>query len=252
VGAWRPVIHPARIALLFTAGGGLSIAVGLFTLGLLGGSGPDSTSAAFADAGSPGLPPAALIDPTATALPPTATPAPTEVPTEVPPTPTETPPTATPLPPATAVPVAPTQAPASQPPATAVGLHALEQAMFNSHNAQRAGAGLPGLSIDSRLMQVARQRAQDMASRGYFSHTSPSGETAFTILNQIGYAYRLAGENIARNNYPDSQSVEISMTGFMNSQSHRENILEPVYQRVGIGVAFGADGMKYFAVVFSN
>jgi uncharacterized protein YkwD len=145
-------------------------------------------------------------------------------------------------------PTAPTQAP---PPAS-VALHALEQEMFAGHNTQRANNGLAGLALDARLVQVARQRAQDMATKNYFSHTSPSGETAFTILDQIGYAYQLAGENIARNNYPDTQSVQVAMTGFMNSPAHRDNILEPVYKRVGIGVAFGADGMKYFAVVFSN
>ena len=124
--------------------------------------------------------------------------------------------------------------------------------MFDSHNVQRSSAGLAALTIDARLVQVARQRAQDMATRNYFSHTSPSGETAFTVLDQIGYVYQLAGENIARNNYADSESVQVSITGFMNSPTHRANILEPAFRRVGIGVAFGADGMKYFAVVFSN
>jgi uncharacterized protein YkwD len=128
----------------------------------------------------------------------------------------------------------------------------MEQAMFSSHNAERGVAGLAGLSIDARLVQIARQRAQDMASKGYFSHTSPSGETAFTIMNAIGFAYQLAGENIARNNYPDGDSVQIAMNGFMNSPGHRENILESGFRRVGIGVAFSPDGMKYFAVVFAN
>jgi uncharacterized protein YkwD len=124
--------------------------------------------------------------------------------------------------------------------------------MFADHNAQRASSSLAGLTLDTRLVQVARQRAQDMAAKNYFSHTSPTGETAFTILDQIGYAYQLAGENIARNNYPDAQSAQVAMTGFMNSPSHRENVLEPGFRRVGIGAAFGADGMKYCAVVFSN
>jgi uncharacterized protein YkwD len=128
----------------------------------------------------------------------------------------------------------------------------MEQAMFQSHNVQRSGAGLAALTVDARLMQVARQRAQDMAAKNYFAHTSPTGETAFTILGQSGYAYQLAGENIARNNFPDSESVQVSMNGFMNSAGHRANILEPVFRRVGVGVAFSGDGMKYFAVVFSN
>jgi uncharacterized protein YkwD len=210
------------------------------------------------------LPPAAPIDLTATPpaeavsteQPPAApTEAPaavaTEAPTTAPVQPTPVPPT--PVPP-TAVPptFVPTTAPAQAPPPASASLVPLEQEMFAGHNSQRANSGLAGLTLDARLLQVARQRAQDMAAKNYFSHTSPSGETAFTILEQIGYAYQLAGENIARNNYPDAQSVQVAMTGFMNSPAHRDNILEPVYKRVGIGVAFGADGMKYFAVVFSN
>jgi uncharacterized protein YkwD len=175
----------------------------------------------------------------------------TEAPTTAPVQPTPVPPT--PVPPTAVPPTSvPTTAPAQAPPPAAASLVPLEQEMFAGHNSQRANSGLAGLTLDARLLQVARQRAQDMAAKNYFSHTSPSGETAFTILEQIGYAYQLAGENIARNNYPDAQSVQVAMTGFMNSASHRENILEPVFKRVGIGVAIGGDGMKYFAVVFSN
>jgi uncharacterized protein YkwD len=195
--------------------------------------------------------PAATTEPQPTAVPPTPVP-PTAVP--APPTPVPAPPTQAPAPPTpvppTPVPPAPTQPPA--PPAAAAGMHPMEQAMFQSHNVQRGGAGLAALTVDARLMQVARQRAQDMAAKNYFAHTSPTGETAFTILGQIGYAYQLAGENIARNNFPDSETVQVSMNGFMNSAGHRANILEPVFRRVGIGVAFSGDGMKYFAVVFSN
>lgn len=124
--------------------------------------------------------------------------------------------------------------------------------MFNLHNQERAAAGLSALRLDSTLVAIARRRAQDMAANNYFSHTSPSGETAFSLMSAAGYSYQMAGENIARNNYPDSDTVQVSMTGFMNSPSHRGNILEPAFRRIGIGVAFAPDGMKYFAVTFSN
>jgi len=124
--------------------------------------------------------------------------------------------------------------------------------MFASHNQERANAGLSPFVLDGVLTQVARQRAQDMASKGYFSHTSPTGQTAFTILNATGYPYALAGENLARNNYPDGQSVGVAMSAFMASSSHRVNVLEPKFTRIGIGMAMGADGLKYFAVVFAQ
>jgi uncharacterized protein YkwD len=110
--------------------------------------------------------------------------------------------------------------------------------------------GVAPLQPDAHLFEIARRRAQDMAANDYFSHTSPTGETAFSLLGQTGYVYGIAGENIARNNHPDSQSVFVAMSGFMNSGDHRRNILEPRFNRVGIGVAARADGMKYFAVVF--
>jgi uncharacterized protein YkwD len=124
--------------------------------------------------------------------------------------------------------------------------------MYSSHNQIRQANGRSSLALDPVLVQVARARAQDMAAKNYFAHTSPSGETAFSLLGGAGYAYTIAGENIARNNYPDSESVEVAMNGFMNSTGHRNNILDARYGRIGVGMAIGAGGMKYFAVVFSN
>jgi uncharacterized protein YkwD len=128
----------------------------------------------------------------------------------------------------------------------------MEAAMFNQHNQQRAAGGLGSLVVDAQLTAIARQRAQDMASKNYFAHTSPTGETAFTLMNAMRYAYAIAGENIARNNYPDAESVGTAMSGFMNSPSHRANIMDGRYTKVGIGMATDASGMKYFAVVFAG
>src|SRR5262249_20234617 len=123
---------------------------------------------------------------------------------------------------------------------------------FAQHNGQRASAGMAGFRWDTTLANVARQRAQDMASKGYFAHTSPTGQTAFTLLAAAGYGYKIAGENIARNNYPDSQAVSAEMTGFMNSPTHKENILDSRFNSIGVGVILGSDGMKYYAVVFAG
>jgi uncharacterized protein YkwD len=128
----------------------------------------------------------------------------------------------------------------------------MEQQMFTLHNVERASAGVAPLRLDPVLEAIARQRAQDMAAKNYFSHTSPTGETAFSIMASYAYTYSIAGENIARNNYPDDQSVQTAMTGFMNSPSHRQNILDSRFVYVGVGMAFGPDGMKYYAVVFAG
>ena len=123
--------------------------------------------------------------------------------------------------------------------------------MFSSHNQQRANNGAAALSLDAELVAVARQRSETMAETNCFSHTA-CGPTAFDLLGNIGYFYQIAGENIARNNYPDSQTVDVAMNGFMNSAGHRANILDTRYTKVGIGLAFGANGMKYFTVIFAG
>ena len=151
------------------------------------------------------------------------------------------------------MPPTPTQVVQAAPPqAPAVSLGGLESQMYSSHNQLRSVNGVSGLALDATLVAAARQRAQDMASKGYFAHTSPTGETAFSILDGYGYAYAIAGENIARNNYPQSQSVQVAMDGFMNSPGHRANILEGQFTKVGIGVATAGNGMIYYAVVFGG
>jgi len=123
--------------------------------------------------------------------------------------------------------------------------------MFTDHNVQRANNGVAPLALDAQLVELARQRSQTMAATNCFSHYT-CGPTAFDLLGSIGYFYTIAGENIARNNYPDADTVQVAMTGFMNSSGHRANILEPRYTKVGVGVAFGANGMKYFTVIFAG
>jgi uncharacterized protein YkwD len=175
-------------------------------------------------------------------------PAPTATPQRVAVTPT--PVRGTPVPRAPGAPV-PAQPPAPAP-LGAVDLGTLEQKLYVLQNAFRSAQNLGTLQLDPRLVAIARMRAQDMVSRNYFAHTSPTGDTAFGLLNQAGYVYTIAGENIARNNYPDTETANIAMDGFLNSPSHRENVMDGRFKNVGIGVAVGPDGMKYFAVVFAS
>jgi uncharacterized protein YkwD len=133
-----------------------------------------------------------------------------------------------------------------------VALTAMEQQLFAGQNSERARGGLKLLQLDAALEAVARRRAQDMASRGYFSHTSPTGETAFSLMDGAGIYAPYAAENIGYNNYPDSTSVSAVLSAFMNSPAHRANILSGNYSRVGVAVAFGANGNKYYSVIFAG
>jgi uncharacterized protein YkwD len=135
-------------------------------------------------------------------------------------------------------------------PGAGQGLQPLEARLLDLLNGERAERGLTPLQIDDRLVTLARNRSGDMARRNYFSHVTPEGEMVFKALDAEGVNYSLAGENLARNRSPLGESAEVAHRGFMNSPSHRENELEPSFDRVGIGVAFSDSGIIYFTELF--
>lgn len=102
-------------------------------------------------------------------------------------------------------------------------------------NQDRATSGLGNVSEDPLLNKAAQAAAEDMAAKGYFAHVSPDGKSPWYWLDQVGYRYSYAGENLAVD-FTDSSAVEVA---WMNSPTHRANIEKPEYTRVGIGVANG-------------
>jgi hypothetical protein len=109
--------------------------------------------------------------------------------------------------------------------------------LLSGTNAQRTQNGLGGLSLNSALNQAAQAKANDMVARNYWSHTTPDGQEPWIFINNTGYAYQAAGENLA---YGFSTSGE-TITGWMNSPGHRANILNGNYREVGFGIANGAN-----------
>jgi uncharacterized protein YkwD len=81
------------------------------------------------------------------------------------------------------------------------------------------------------LTEVARAHSADMLARGYFSHHSPEGKSAFDRLRAAKISFRLAGENLAF-----APTVKLAHQGLMNSPGHRANILRPQYAKIGIGI----------------
>jgi uncharacterized YkwD family protein len=120
------------------------------------------------------------------------------------------------------------------------GESAMESQMLALVNQERAKAGLPALTSDPLLVKVARTKSQDMASRNYFSHQSPTYGSPFDMMRSFGVTYRAAGENIALN-----QSTPAAHTALMNSTGHRENILGRQYTKVGIGIVRGPRGYLF-------
>jgi uncharacterized protein YkwD len=112
--------------------------------------------------------------------------------------------------------------------------------MLAALNAERASRGLAPLALDSKLSAIAANFATEMTKRHFFGHSSPDGDTPFTRMDRANYPYGYAGENIALDQTPASAAVAL-----WNSPPHRENILEPHYAKVGIGVQTSADGLIF-------
>ncbi len=89
------------------------------------------------------------------------------------------------------------------------------------------------LSINSDLMNAAQTKANDMVTRDYWSHNTPSGIPPWTFITNAGYSYQRAGENLAYG-FESSQAV---LSAWMHSPEHRANILDSYYQNVGFGIA---------------
>ena len=155
---------------------------------------------------------------------------------------------ATPEPPSEGEPVSITQ-PAAVGSCPEAAMDAFAAELLAGVNDERRSRGLAALALSGCLTFVAQLHSNDMAARGYFSHVTPEGETAFSLLGRYGVAYGTAGENLAQNDYPDDQAVAVALRDLMASPGHRANILGP-YTQIGVASALDASGMRYYAMVF--
>lgn len=102
-------------------------------------------------------------------------------------------------------------------------------------NGDRVSNNLGMVQVNPALVAVAQAKANDMAAKGYFAHTSPEGLDPWYWFEQQGYAYDYAGENLAVD-FTDSMDVE---RAWMNSPTHRENLLNNKFTEIGIATAQG-------------
>jgi len=128
-------------------------------------------------------------------------------------------------------------------------LNVNEQRILMPLVSARSAAGAAGPQVDSVLVDLARARSADMATRSYFSHYTPEGGTFFDLLGRYQVPYLYAGETIARNNYADDQAPSVAAEAFLDSPPHRAVILDPQYNSVGVGQAIGTDRMHYYTVI---
>ncbi|MFD6416927.1 CAP domain-containing protein [Streptomyces sp. NPDC060194] len=114
---------------------------------------------------------------------------------------------------------------------------AAEAQVLTLVNEERARAGCRPLRADTGLSGLAEEFSEDMAERGFFSHTNPDGESPWDRAEKAGVK-RLGGENIARGQ-ADAAAV---MQAWMDSPGHRANILNCDYKTLGVGAHFAPGG----------
>lgn len=123
---------------------------------------------------------------------------------------------------------------------------AYEDQVITLVNRERANRGLQMLSKNWQLCRVARYKSQDMVLKNYFAHQSPTYGSPFTMMQDFGIHFSAAGENIAMG----QQTPQAVMNAWMNSPGHRSNILSPVYNQIGVGVAKTSSGVYYWTQQF--
>lgn len=114
---------------------------------------------------------------------------------------------------------------------SAEGLSEFEEEVVDLTNEEREENGLEPLEADEELSDVARDKSDDMQSNGYFAHESPTYGSPFDMMDEYDIEYGTAGENIAHG----QQSPEEVVDGWMNSEGHRENILNSDFTHIGVG-----------------
>lgn len=114
-------------------------------------------------------------------------------------------------------------------------LNAGEQQVVAEINAFRTQNGLAPLKVSPNLSRAAAWMVEDMAAKGYFSHTDSLGRSAFTRVQQCGYAGGGAGENLA---VGFSASTVVSAWK-SSTLGHREAMLSPLWTVIGVGNAGG-------------
>lgn len=93
------------------------------------------------------------------------------------------------------------------------------------------------LKLSQSLSSAAQAKANDMATRNYWSHATPEGNQPWIFVTNQNYSYQKLGENLAAG-FADSQAT---IKGWMASEGHRKNLLDPTFAEVGFGFANNPD-----------
>jgi uncharacterized protein YkwD len=119
--------------------------------------------------------------------------------------------------------------------------------VIKATNNERTKRGLPELKQNQLLMNASRNKANDMATNNYFAHISPiNGRKWSSFIREAGYDYIEAGENLANG----FDNLDELVKAWMDSPTHRENILNTGVDETGLAVREGVlDGYETIFVV---
>lgn len=107
--------------------------------------------------------------------------------------------------------------------------------LLSSINEVRRSNGLHNLTLSEKLSTAASEKAQDMLSKNYWSHYSPSGKAPWHFMTKNGYSYAYACENLAKG----FTSPQDTFNAWMASDAHRRNILSKSFTDTGFAVVEG-------------
>lgn len=107
--------------------------------------------------------------------------------------------------------------------------------LLREHNLERIRNNLKPLRLNNNLVASANEKANIMVVSQCWSHYCPENTPPWQYIENHGYDYRLAGENLAEGFF----DVEVVMRAWLNSETHKENILKPEYEEIGFGIVRG-------------
>lgn len=114
-------------------------------------------------------------------------------------------------------------------------------------NEERNKNKLRSLRFDNELGLSAQKKAEDMLTKGYFSHQTPDGKDFTYFIDYGGYEFMRVSENLARGEFGTSREVVLA---WMNSPTHKANIFDGIMVDTGIGIVFGKyKGVDQYMIV---
>jgi len=118
----------------------------------------------------------------------------------------------------------------------------IERDLLRALNAERTGRGLPVVSLSPALSRLAKAHSAEMAEREVLAHESAAGRSFIDRMTEAGLTFAAGAENVARSGTHVAAFIHQS---FMDSPGHRVNVLNPLFDEVGIGIVRGRDGAYY-------